>query len=60
MVVALIWNSRGLNRLDKLARVHDLIRQTCPDIIGFSETKKEEFNFIQLQQLDPMGKYSWN
>jgi exonuclease III len=60
MVVALIWNSRGLNRPDKLARVHDLIRDTCPDIIGFSETKKEEFNFIQLQQLDPMGKYSWN
>jgi hypothetical protein len=37
--------------------VHDIIRETCPDI---SETKKEEFNFIQLQQLDPMGKYSWN
>jgi hypothetical protein len=38
----------------------DLIRETCPDIIGFSETKKEEFNFIQLQQLDPMEKYRWN
>jgi hypothetical protein len=60
MVVALIWNSRGLNRPDKLVRVHDLIRETCPNIIGFSETKKEEFTFIQLQQLDPGGKYSWN
>jgi hypothetical protein len=45
MVVAFIWNSRGLNRPDKLARVHDLIREICPDIIGFSGTKKEEFNF---------------
>jgi hypothetical protein len=60
MVVALIWNPGGLNRLDKLTRVHDFIREICPDIIRFSETKKEEFNFIQLQQLDPVGKYNWN
>ena len=25
MVVALIWNPRGLNRPDKLIRVHDLV-----------------------------------
>jgi hypothetical protein len=29
-------------------------------IISFFETKKEEFNFIQLQQLGPIGKYCWN
>jgi hypothetical protein len=60
MVVALIWNPRGLNRQGKLTRVHDLIREICHDIISFSETKKEEFNFIQLQQLDPVGKYNLN
>jgi hypothetical protein len=60
MVVALIWNPRGLNRHDKLTRVHDLIREICPHIISFSETKKEEFNFIHLHQLDTVGKYTWN
>jgi hypothetical protein len=55
MAVALIWNSRGLNRPDKLTRVHDLIRETCPDIICFFESKKEDFSSLQLQQLDPWG-----
>jgi hypothetical protein len=40
--------------------VHDLIRETCPDIIYFSETKREDFSSLQLQQLDPNGKFSWN
>jgi hypothetical protein len=60
MVVALIWNSRGLNRPDKLTRVHDLIRETCPNIISFFESKKEDFSLIQLQALDPSGKFAWN
>jgi hypothetical protein len=60
MVVALIWNLRGLNRPDKLTRVHDLIRETCPDIISFSESKKKDFSVIQLKQLDPYEKFTWN
>jgi hypothetical protein len=40
--------------------VHDLIRETCPDIICFSETKKEDFSSIQLKQLDPGEKFTWN
>jgi hypothetical protein len=40
--------------------VHDLIRETCPDIICFSESKKEDFSSLQLQQIDPGGKFSWN
>jgi hypothetical protein len=60
MVVALIWNPRGLNRPDKLTRVHDLIREICHDIISFCESKKEDFSSLQLQQLDPGGKFSWN
>jgi hypothetical protein len=58
MVVALIWNPRGLNRLDKLTRVHDLIRETCPDIISFSESKKKDLSVIQLKKLDPYGKFT--
>jgi exonuclease III len=60
MVVALIWNPRGMNRPSKLTRVYDLIRETCPDIICFSETKKEDFTVLRLQQLDPFGMFSWN
>jgi hypothetical protein len=60
MVVALIWNPRGLNRPDKLTRVHDLIRETCPDIISFFESKKKDFSMIQLKQLDPYEKFTWN
>ena len=46
MVVAFIWNSRGLNRADKLLRVHDLLREHCPDLISLSETKKSDFDFF--------------
>jgi hypothetical protein len=60
MVVALIWNPRGLNMPDKLTRVHDLIKETCPDIISFSESKKEDFSVFQLKQLDPYDKFQWN
>jgi hypothetical protein len=59
MVVALIWNPRGLNRPDKLIRVHDLIRETCLDIICFSESKKEDFTILHLHHLDPVGEFSW-
>jgi hypothetical protein len=45
-VVALIWNPRGLNRPDKISKVHDLIRETCPNIISFSESKKKDFSVI--------------
>jgi hypothetical protein len=60
MVLALIWNPRGINRPDKVTRVHDLIKETCPDIISFSESKKEDFYVIQLKQLDPNDKFQWN
>jgi hypothetical protein len=40
--------------------VHDLIRETCPDIISFSESKKKDFPVIQLKQLDPYEKFTWN
>jgi hypothetical protein len=60
MVVDLIWNPRGLNRPDKLTKVYDVIRETCTDIIFFSKTKKEDFTVLQLQQLDPYEKFSWN
>jgi hypothetical protein len=43
MVVGLIWNPRGLNRPDKLPRVHEVIRDSCPDFISFSESKKSNF-----------------
>ena len=59
MVVALFWNPRGLNRPDKFIRVHDLIREICPDIICFSKTKKVDFTTMQLQQLDPHDKFCW-
>jgi hypothetical protein len=60
MIVALIWNPRGLNRPDKVTRVHDLIRETCPDIISFSKSKKKYLFVIQLKQLDPFDKFKWN
>ena len=60
MVVAFIWNSRGMNRPDKLLRVHDLLREQCPDLISLSETKKTDFDYYQIRTLDPVGKYTWN
>jgi hypothetical protein len=60
MVVGLIWNTRGLNRPDKLPRVHELIRDTCPDLISFSESKKAEFSGAQIQSIDCYNVYTWN
>ena len=60
MVVAFIWNSRGMNRPDKLLRVHDLLREQCPDLISLYETKKTDFDYYQIRTLDPVGKYTWN
>jgi hypothetical protein len=60
MVVGLIWNPRGLNRPDKLPRVHELIRDSCPDFISFSESKKEEFTSSQLKDIDIYEAYVWN
>jgi hypothetical protein len=60
MVVGLIWNPRGLNRPEKLPRVHELIRETCPDLISFSESKKSEFTDAQLQSVDCNNMYNWN
>ena len=59
MVVGFIWNSRGLNRDDKLTRVHDLLHDHHPDFIGLSETKKEDFTPAQLKILDPFDIYEW-
>ena len=59
MVVGFIWNSRGLNRDDKLSRVGDLFRDHRPDFIGLSETKKENFTPEQLKKLDPFEIYMW-
>jgi hypothetical protein len=58
MVVGLIWNTRGLNRPDKLPRVHELIRDTCPDLISFSESKKAEFSGAQIQSIDCYNVYT--
>ena len=58
MVVGFIWNSRGLNRDDKLSRVGDLFRDHRPDFIGLSETK-ENFTPEQLKKLDPFEIYMW-
>jgi hypothetical protein len=52
MVIGLIWNTRGLNILDKLPRVHELIRDTCPDLTSFSKSKKAEFSSDQLHSID--------
>jgi mannosylglycoprotein endo-beta-mannosidase len=60
MVVGLIWNPRGLNRPDKLPRVHELIRESCPDFITFSESKKEDFTSAQLKDIDVFDTYAWN
>ena len=49
-----------MNRPDKLLRVHDLLREQCPDLISLSETKKTNFDYFQLRTLDPVGKYTWN
>ena len=51
-MIGFIWNSRGLNRPDKLFRAGELIRDHHPDLIIFSETKKEDFSSLQLQTLD--------
>jgi hypothetical protein len=40
--------------------VHDIIRETCPAIICFSESKKKDLFVIQLKQLDPFDKFKWN
>jgi hypothetical protein len=40
--------------------VNDLIRETCSDIISFSESKNADFSLVQLQALDPWGKFAWN
>jgi hypothetical protein len=60
MVVGLIWNPRGLNRPDKLPRVHELIRETCPDLISFSESKKADFTDAQIQPIVCCNMYTWN
>jgi hypothetical protein len=60
MVVGLIWNIRGLNRPDKLPRVHELIRDSCPDLISFSESKIAEFSTAQLQSIDCNNVFNWN
>ena len=60
MVVGFIWNSRGLNRADKLERVHDLYKDHHPDFIAFSETKKEDFTPSQLKKLDPHDVFEWH
>ena len=59
MVVGFIWNSRGLNRDDKLTRVHDLLHDHHSDFIGLSETKKVDFTPAQLKILDPFDIYEW-
>jgi hypothetical protein len=60
MVVGLIWNPRGLNRPDKLPRVHELIGETCLDLISFSESKKADFFDAQIQSIDCCNMYIWN
>jgi hypothetical protein len=51
---------RGLNRPDKLPRVHELIRDSCPDLISFSESKIAEFSTAQLQSIDCSNVFNWN
>ena len=60
MVVGFIWNSRGLNRPDKLLRTGDLIRDNHPDFICLSETKKDLFTTDQLLVLDKHDVFIWN
>jgi hypothetical protein len=60
MVVGLIWNIRGLNRPDKLPRVHELIRDSCPDLISFSESKIADFSVTLLQSIDYNIVFNWN
>lgn len=45
-MIGFIWNSRGLNKPDKLFRAGELIREHHPDLVTFSETKKEDFSFL--------------
>jgi hypothetical protein len=52
MVVGLIWNWRGLNRPDKLLRVHELIRDSYLDLVSFRESKKEDFTNAQLKLIN--------
>ena len=59
-MIGFIWNSRGLNRPDKLTRAGDLIRENHPDFISLYETKKENFTTAQLQVLDPQDRFTWN
>ena len=59
-MIGLFWNPRGLNRPDKLFRAGDLIREQRPDFFSFSETKKNDFSFAQLQTLDNHDMYVWN
>jgi exonuclease III len=40
--------------------VHELIRDTCPDLISFSETKKADFSGFQIQSIDCYNVYTWN
>jgi hypothetical protein len=51
MVVGLIWNTRGLNRPDKLPRVHELIRDTCPNLIIFLNQRKLSFLGLRFSLL---------
>ena len=59
-MIGLLWNSRGLNRPDKLFRAGDLIREQHPDFLSFSESKKSDFSYAHLQVLDSQNTFVWN
>jgi hypothetical protein len=40
--------------------VHELIRDSCPDLISFSESKIAEFSTAQLQSIDCNDAFNWN
>jgi hypothetical protein len=40
--------------------VHEVIRDSCPDFISFSESKKSNFTAQQLHDIDIHDRFCWN
>jgi hypothetical protein len=57
-MIGVLWNIRGLNKLDRTKCVADLIKHQKLDFIGIQETKKDKFEDGFLKILS--GNMSWN
>ena len=57
---AIFWNVRGISAAGRKPLIIDTLAKTHADVIGFQETKKEEFSPSYLKSLIGHRDFAWH